>query len=58
MKVTYIGPYEGVDVPLPDGSAIYAEHGKPVDLRPELAKGLLVQEDIWSESKAKTKEAK
>jgi pyruvate/2-oxoglutarate dehydrogenase complex dihydrolipoamide acyltransferase (E2) component len=47
MKVTYVGPYEGVDVALPDGSAIYAERDKPIDLRPELAKGLLIQEDIW-----------
>jgi pyruvate dehydrogenase E2 component (dihydrolipoamide acetyltransferase) len=54
MKLVYDGPYEGVDVPLPDGSAIYAERGKTIDLRPEIAKGLLLQEDIWTDPLATT----
>jgi pyruvate/2-oxoglutarate dehydrogenase complex dihydrolipoamide acyltransferase (E2) component len=52
MKVEYIGPYDGVDIPLPLGGAVHAEHGVPVELRPEIAEGLLVQTDIWRDPDA------
>jgi hypothetical protein len=58
MKVVYIGPYDGVDVPLPSGGAVHAERDKPVDIRPEIAEGLLIQEDIWTEPKSKAKASK
>jgi hypothetical protein len=60
MKVIYTGPYpEGVEVPLPSGDSVYAEHGQAIDLPTEVAKGLLAQDEIWSELKSKsTKEAK
>lgn len=61
MKVVYTGPYaDGVEVPLPSGESILAEHGKAIDVPSEVGKSLLEQEDIWSEpsSSKSTKEAK
>ena len=54
MKVTYVGPYQdGVEVPLPSGAFKHAPHGEPIDVPAETAKGLLVQEDIWTEPSTK-----
>ena len=53
MKLIYTGPYEGVDVPLPSGDAVYAERNKEVEIPDDLAEGLLVQEDIWADPNAK-----
>jgi hypothetical protein len=60
MKVMYIGPYEGVDVPLPSGDAVHAERDQVIDIHADVAKALLVQEDIWTApgAKANSKEAK
>lgn len=58
MKLTYTGPYEGVEVPLPSGQTVYAERDKPVEIPADVAQGLLVQEDIWTGPKTKAKEAK
>jgi pyruvate/2-oxoglutarate dehydrogenase complex dihydrolipoamide acyltransferase (E2) component len=52
MKVVYVGPYEGVEVSLPSGGAVYAEQGVEIELRDELAESLLEQEDIWADPTA------
>lgn len=54
MKVVYVGPHEGVEVPLPSEGAVYAEHGQAIDVPKEVGESLLAQEDIWAEPKGKT----
>lgn len=42
MKITYLGPHDGVDVPLADGRVLTAMHGEPTAFPDEVAKSLLV----------------
>jgi hypothetical protein len=54
MKVMYVGPYEGVEVALPSGGAVFAEKGQAIDISKEVGESLLAQEDIWAEPKGNT----
>lgn len=56
MKVMYVGPYEGVEVALPSGGAVYAERDVELELYDEVAESLLQQEDIWADPTASTKQ--
>lgn len=42
MKITYMGPHDGVDVPLADGRTLTAMHGEPAAFPDEVAKSLLM----------------
>lgn len=42
MKITYMGPHDGVDVPLADGRVLTAMHGEPTAFPNEVAKSLLI----------------
>jgi len=42
VKITYLGPHDGVDVPLADGRVLTAMHGEPTDFPDEVAKSLLM----------------
>lgn len=42
MKITYLGPHDGVDVPLADGRVLTAMHGEPTAFPDEVAKSLLM----------------
>jgi len=50
MKLTYVGPHDGVDVPLPDGSEPTVKHGESRDFPEEIAASLLEQGDNWNET--------
>jgi len=41
VKITYMGPHDGVDVPLADGRTLTAMHGEPTAFPDEVAKSLL-----------------
>lgn len=47
MKITYMGPHDGVDVPLADGRVLTAMHGVPAAFPDEVAKSLLANGE-WS----------
>ncbi len=50
MKLRYIGPHDGVDVPLPGGSAIVTVlRGAVAEFDPDHAAGLLEQEINWED---------
>lgn len=55
MKLIYIGPHEGVTVPLPLGGEVVAKHGEEVNLPDSLAARLLEQPTNWEKSKGGAK---
>ena len=56
MKIVYIGPHEGVIVPLPLGGEITAKHGEEVTLPDSLAVRLLEQTTNWEKPKGGAKQ--
>jgi hypothetical protein len=58
MKVTYVGPHDAVEVPLPDGSVELVEReGKPLSTSDAHAKSLLEQDGNWKPAEpAKSKQ--
>jgi hypothetical protein len=62
LKVIYIGPHDGVEVPLDPGNAMSSwavaeRDGKPVDLPDKLAKGLIAEQPSnWQPAKPAKKE--
>jgi hypothetical protein len=52
VLLTYTGPFDAVEVPLPDGSDVVVERGKQSDFPDEVAQGLLAQADNWKSAKA------
>lgn len=47
MKITYVGLFSAVTVPLPYGGEVTAKHGEAVDLPDSLAVRLLEQKTNW-----------
>lgn len=47
MKVRYVGPHDGVDVPRPDGSIITVQRGDDLDTSADHAATLLEQAENW-----------
>lgn len=52
MKVTYVGPFEEVEVP---SLGVVAVRGVPVEVPDAAAKELLTQRDNWTPAKPATK---
>jgi hypothetical protein len=53
MRLTYIGPTDGVEVPMPDGTGdITVAHGHSAEFPDKLAHALLEQPDNWKKTKA------
>lgn len=55
MKLVYIGPHEGVTVPLPLGGEVTAKRGEEVTLPDSLSARLLEQKDNWEKAKGGAK---
>ena len=51
MELTYTGPHDRVEVPLPDGGVAEAERGGTIDVPDELGGALLVQAGNWQPAK-------
>lgn len=47
MKLVYVGPHDGVEVEMPDGSLVPVLNGAVADFPEEVAKSLLTQR-TWS----------
>lgn len=52
MKLTYVGPYDHVTVPLPLGGRVACERGGQVDVPDSYADQLLAQPTNWQAAKA------
>lgn len=52
QTVRYVGRYDKVEVPLPDGGRAHVEHGEGLVTTPEHAASLLEQKGEWEQAKA------
>lgn len=52
MDVKYVGPHDGVEVPLPSGLVARCERGGTMSVPDDVAKGLLEQPTNWEPAKA------
>lgn len=55
--VRYVGPHDGVEVPLPSGLVARCERGGTIVVPDDVAKGLLEQPTNWQPTKAAAKNA-
>ena len=55
--VKYDGPYEEIELVLPDGGEITVKQGESVDVPSEVAKNLLAQE-TWKKGRASSHDKK
>lgn len=55
MKLTYIGPHDGVTVPQPLGGHKEVKQGEPTQLPDSLIEQLLEQSENWRPADAKAK---
>ncbi|MEW6583475.1 MAG: hypothetical protein AB1416_12025 [Actinomycetota bacterium] len=58
MKVQYVGPHDGVLIPLPDGRELQVERDGIIDVPDELAARLLEQETNWQPAPAPARTGK
>ena len=56
--LTYVGPYDAVNVPLPDGETITLKRFASADFPPDVAAGLLEQPSNWQPTKTQGATAK
>jgi hypothetical protein len=49
-QVVYVGPYEAVELALPDGD-VHVEHGDEVDVPAEVAANL-IEQGTWAKPKS------
>lgn len=57
MDVKYVGPHDGVEVPLPSGLVARCERGGTLSVPDDVAKGLLEQPTNWEPAKGSAKSA-
>lgn len=57
MDVKYVGPHDGVEVPLPSGLVARCERGGTMSVPDDVAKGLLEQPTNWEPAKGSAKNA-
>lgn len=53
MKLTYIGPHDGVELVLPDGGIVEVAHGSTVEVDDEHGASLLEQHTNWQRAGAR-----
>jgi hypothetical protein len=57
VKIQYVGPHDGVEVPLPDGAVIDFEIGGSQEVPAEVGRQLLEQAQNWAPGDAAAKRA-
>lgn len=58
MKLTYVGPFDRVRVPLPYGGEVEVNQGEKVEVPDSLGRVLLEQQANWAFELAKPAKAK